>query len=122
VVKLVFALRRLPHLSREEFQRYWREVHAPLVRKHAETLGIRRYVQTHTLETPLNQATAASRSAPEEYDGVAELWWDSLESYAQSASSTEGRQAAIELLEDERRFIDHARSPLWLNEENPVVS
>jgi uncharacterized protein (TIGR02118 family) len=121
VVKLVFCLRRLPHLTREEFQRYWREEHAPLVRKHAPTLGIKRYVQTHTLDTPMNQATAASRSAPEEYDGVAELWWESLESYAQSTATDEGRQAAIELLEDERKFIDHSRSPLWLNEENLVV-
>ncbi|MGH7820684.1 MAG: EthD domain-containing protein [Candidatus Binatia bacterium] len=34
MVKLVFCLRRLPHLSRAEFQRYWRETHGPLVRKH----------------------------------------------------------------------------------------
>jgi hypothetical protein len=25
------------------------------------------------------------------------------------------------LLEDERRFIDHALSPIWLAEEHPVV-
>src|SRR5690242_16791764 len=31
VIKLVFVLRRKPSLSREEFQRYWRERHAPLV-------------------------------------------------------------------------------------------
>ncbi|HBT35125.1 MAG TPA: EthD family reductase, partial [Hyphomonas sp.] len=24
MIKLTFCLRRLPHLSREEFQRYWR--------------------------------------------------------------------------------------------------
>ena len=41
MVKLTFTLRRLPHLSREEFQRYWREQHAPLVEKHREVLGIR---------------------------------------------------------------------------------
>jgi hypothetical protein len=28
MIKLVFCLRRLPHLSREEFQRYWLESHA----------------------------------------------------------------------------------------------
>ena len=49
VPKLVYALRRLPHLSREEFQRYWREVHAPLVAERASVLGITRYVQCHTL-------------------------------------------------------------------------
>ncbi|HBQ49001.1 MAG TPA: EthD family reductase, partial [Hyphomonas atlantica] len=48
MIKLTFCLRRLPHLSREEFQVYWREKHAPLVAKHAEVLGILRYVQNHT--------------------------------------------------------------------------
>ena len=42
MIKLVFCLRRLPHLSREEFQRYWREQHAPLVARHAETLRLAR--------------------------------------------------------------------------------
>ena len=31
MIKLTFCLRRLPHLTREEFQTYWREQHAPLV-------------------------------------------------------------------------------------------
>ena len=35
MIKLTFCLRRLPHLSREQFQTYWREQHAPLVAKHA---------------------------------------------------------------------------------------
>ncbi|MFT5269899.1 MAG: hypothetical protein ACI88C_003345, partial [Acidimicrobiales bacterium] len=29
MIKLVFALRRKPELSLEEFQTYWRTVHAP---------------------------------------------------------------------------------------------
>ncbi len=38
MVRLIFCLRPLPHLSREEFQRYWRETHAPLVKKRATAL------------------------------------------------------------------------------------
>jgi hypothetical protein len=30
MLKMIFCLRRLPHLSREGFQCYWREQHAPL--------------------------------------------------------------------------------------------
>jgi uncharacterized protein (TIGR02118 family) len=121
MVKLVFTLRRLPNLSREEFQRYWLEQHGPLVRSHTETLGIRRYVQTHTLADEMQVAVQASRDAPEPYDGVAELWYDSLEAIAVAVSSDEGRAAANALLEDERRFIDHARSPLWFAEEHEIV-
>lgn len=121
MVKLTFCLRRLPHLSREEFQRYWQGTHAPLVRSFAETLRIRGYVQLHSLTTPLNDALRASRGGPEEYDGVAELWWDSIEDLTAAMSTHEGAAAGAALLEDECRFIDLARSPLWLGEEKEIL-
>ena len=122
MVKLVFCARRLSHLSREEFQRYWRETHGPLVRKHAATLRIRRYVQVHTLDTPVNDALRESRGAvPRAYDGVAELWWESVEELGAGVNSPEGRTASLALYEDERNFIDHSQSPLWIGEEHSMV-
>jgi len=120
MIKLVFCLRRRPELSREEFQRYWYETHAPLVRKHAEALGIRKYIQVHSTSHPMNQAIQASRGAPDEYDGVAELWFDSLEAMAANRSP-EAAAAGAALLEDEAKFIDLARSPLWFAEERAVI-
>jgi uncharacterized protein (TIGR02118 family) len=123
VVKIVFCLRRLPHLSLAEFQEYWLQKHGPLVRSHAETLRIRRYVQTHTLDNAgLQHAIASYRGAPEAYDGMAELWWDSLDDLLQAPATPEGRAASVALLEDERHFIDHAHSPLWIAEEHEVIS
>lgn len=122
MLKLSFALRRLPHLSREEFQRYWRETHAPLVAKHSETLRIARYVQLHTLDTAAHAALRESRGAPEEYDGVAELWWRSAGDLGAALATEEGRRAGAELLEDERRFIDLPRSTLTLGAEHEVVA
>ena len=122
MIKLVFCLRRQPHLSREEFQRYWRERHAPLVREAAGALGVRRYVQLHTLTSPVNEGLRRGRGGPEEYDGVAELWFDSLDTLAASGATPEGRAAGRRLLEDERRFIDLARSPVWIAEEHEVVT
>jgi uncharacterized protein (TIGR02118 family) len=122
VVKLVFCLRRRGDLSREEFQRHWRETHAPLVRDRQPALAIRRYVQVHTLPAGTSAALTASRAVEdEEYDGVAELWWDSLEALAAAVGTPEGQRAGAELLEDERRFIDLARSPIFLAEEHVVV-
>jgi uncharacterized protein (TIGR02118 family) len=121
MVKLVFCLKRLPHLSREEFQRHWRERHAPLVREAAPALGIRRYVQVHALASPLNERFRAGRGAPEAYDGVAELWFDSVDALVTAGGTPEGRAASRRLLEDERRFIDLAQSPLWLATEYEVV-
>jgi uncharacterized protein (TIGR02118 family) len=121
VLKLVFCARRLPHLSRAEFQRYWWETHGPLVRGHGATLRIRRYVQVHALDHPVQEALRRSRGGPEPYDGVAELWWDSLEDLLAATAEPAGRAASLALLEDERRFIDLARSPLFVGEEKTVV-
>ena len=122
MIKLVFTVRRRDGMTREEFQRHWREQHAPLVLRHAGTLRIKRYVQTHARETPLDEPLSASRGGePGAYDGVAELWWDSLDDLIAAWSTEEGVAAGMELLEDERRFIDLARSPIWLGEEHVVI-
>ena len=121
MIKFIYCVRRLPNLSREEFQRYWRETHGPLVRSVADTLRIKRYVQVHTLDSPINNALRESHGTLEAYDGVAELWWDSAEDLVTGGTSPEGRKAAQALLEDERRFIDLQRSALWIGEEHPIV-
>jgi uncharacterized protein (TIGR02118 family) len=123
MIKLVFTLRRREGMSREVYQRYWREQHAPIVQRHAETLRIRRYVQTHTRATELDDVIAASRGSEPgaAYDGVAELWWDSLDDLIAGYSTEAGQAAAAELLEDEQRFIDLTHSPIWLGEEHAVV-
>ena len=121
MLKLVFCLHRLPHLSRAEFQRYWWNTHGPLVRRHASALRIRRYVQVHTLDDPLQDALRATRGGPEAYDGVAELWWDDRAAFEAVLADPAGQAAARELLEDERRFIDLTRSPLFVAEERPVI-
>ena len=122
MIRLEFALRRKAGLSRADFQQYWREVHGPLVAKHATTLGIHRYIQLHTLDDPINDALATARGGMEPaYDGVAELWWTSLDTLA--GMSGEAAQAAgLELLEDEKKFIDLPNSPLWFAYEYPQVN
>jgi uncharacterized protein (TIGR02118 family) len=123
MIKLTFALRRREGMSLEDFQAYWHEQHGPLVARHADVLRIRRYVQGHRRETPLDAALAESREIEvEPYDGTAELWWDSVEDIAAVLETEEGQAAAAALLEDERRFIDLPRSSLWLGEEHVVVA
>lgn len=122
MIKLVFTLRRREGMTREEFQRYWRTEHAELVKRSAEALRIRRYVQTHASGTEADAALTAPRgSEPGVYDGVAELWWDSVDDIFAAMTSEEGQQAANDLLEDERLFIDLPNSPIWLGEELVVI-
>ena len=121
MIHLIFCLRRLPHLSREEFQRYWRETHAPLVRASAAALGIRRYVQAHTIDHPVADAARAARGAGDDYDGVAELWFDE-DAWERRGATPESIAAGRQLLEDERRFIDLARSPIFFARDHEVIA
>jgi len=121
MVKLIFCLHRRPDLTEAEFHRYWRDEHGPLVARHAAVLGIRRYAQLHRAPEALNAVLARSRSAPEAFDGVAELWFDDADALAEAAATDAGRAAAAELAADEQRFIDHSRSPLFVAEEHWVL-
>jgi uncharacterized protein (TIGR02118 family) len=121
MIKLVFCLRRVEGMSRDEFQTYWRERHAPLVAERAALLGIRRYVQLHSVPDEISRLVAGERNPPEPFDGVAELWFDSLDAIGANGALEAARAAAAELLADERRFIDLARSPFFFAEENVVV-
>ena len=122
MLKLTFCLRRLPRLTLAEFQDYWLNKHGPLVRRLQPALGIVRYVQLHRLDSDLADGMRKVRGAPEPYDGVAELWWQSEETFRTARRNPEAREAVRLLLEDEAKFIDLARSPLWLNREQVVYA
>jgi uncharacterized protein (TIGR02118 family) len=116
IVKLHFPLRHLPSLDFSEAQRYWRMEHGPLIRSHAPASGLLRYVQVHRFETPL--AAALSRgSQVEPYTGHAEAWFDR----SLSRSSPEAAEAGRQAVADETRFIDFARSAIWVGKEHVIV-
>lgn len=122
MVKLVYVLRRRGDLGRDEFQAYWSARHAEVVRRHADALGIRRYVQSHTGYDQLNARVPGARGAMlEPYDGVAEVWWESLDDLQNRLASAAGDTAARALYEDERHFIDFTRSAMWLADEHVVI-
>ena len=127
MIKLCFCLVRRPELSREAFQDYWRNQHAPLVRAAAPVLAIRRYVQSHSVFEPALQAAAAARGIPvgdgvQEFDGIAELWFDSLESLRAATATEEGRKHAMILIADETKFIDLPKSRLFGVREIEIIA
>ncbi|MGH6993213.1 MAG: EthD domain-containing protein, partial [Caulobacteraceae bacterium] len=84
-----------------------------------DVLRIRRYVQTHSLPVETSAALREGRGGPEGFDGVAELWWDSFDDMI-AYRDEKGAAAGRLLLEDERKFIDLPRSPLWWGEEKTI--
>lgn len=120
MIKLTFCVCRKDGISPEEFHDYWLNTHGPLVKSVAEVLGIRKYVQSHALDTPANEALASVRGAPPHLDGVAELWFTE-DDFNAIGENPEGEAAAKLLIEDEAKFIDFSRSPLWFNQEHVIL-
>ena len=122
MIKLTFCLTRLPGMSRADFLAYWRDHHAPLVMEHRPALGFLKYVQSHVITDASRLPLAAVRgSAGSDYDGVAQFWWTDMTALAAGAATPEGVRAGELLLEDERRFIDLPRSPIFLSNEITIA-
>jgi len=120
MLKFVYCVRRRPDISPAEFRKYWLEKHGPLVRKYASALRVKRYVQSHTLDTPLNDVAAGPRGTKAPFDGITELWWDSIEDLLQAAATPEGQEANRVLAEDEARFCDLPNCSVFFTEEHEI--
>lgn len=118
--KVFFCLTRRSDLTREQFLEHWQGVHARIARRGANALGAVKYVQNHTLSLPVNDALQASRGAPEPFDGVVELWFESIGDVTSTFHETDARAAIKALLLDEPNFIDLGASPIFLTEAHPV--
>ena len=118
MIKLVMCLRRHPDMTREQFQDYWKNKHGPFFMQNASVMRAVKYVQSHTVNTPLNEGLRSSRGMSPEYDGVAEVWFESEEERMQAMSSPEFQELGPALLEDEGNFIDHAQSSAFIVEEH----
>ena len=84
-VKLIHRLQKQQGQSKEEFQRYWREEHAPKVVEALKPLGLRKYEIDLPYEFDVEsfresrRGTLFGKAVLAEADGVEELWFDSLE-------------------------------------------
>lgn len=120
MIKLVYIVHARDDVSPEEFHRYWLEEHGPLVTSVAEAIKARKYVQSHTIDTPLNQVLVDSRGMAPIHQGITEVWWDSIDDLQAALATEAGAEAGQRLLEDEAKFIDLARSTIFLTEEHTI--
>lgn len=113
MIKLIICASRKPGISREEFSAYWRDKHGPLVKSVPEfSRHVRKYVQCHLVEA------AVPFGIPGSYDGVAELWFDSVE----VASRAFKEPKYLEIIRpDELKFVDPQRCISFVTEELQVI-
>jgi uncharacterized protein (TIGR02118 family) len=120
MIKFVMIITRHPDMTREQFQDYWINSHGPFFMKNAGDMRAKKNVQSHTVDTPLNEGLRNSRSMMPEYDGVAEVWFESEDDLIEGMSSPEGQKLSVALLEDESNFIDHSKSSAFIVREHEL--
>jgi len=120
MIKFVYVVRRRPDVTPEAFRKYWLENHGPLVRNYARVLRAKRYVQSHTLDMALNQVAQQIRGSQPPYDGITEIWWDSVEDLIAAAQTVEGQQANSLLAQDEARFCDLPNCSVFFTQEHTI--
>jgi hypothetical protein len=109
-VSLCFALRRLPRLTRQQYLDYWLNVHAEFGRHISPT---HTYRQFHADDHSSRQTADAAGICIADYDGTAESFFPDVAGLRALLTRTDVAEGA---LEDERRFIDHARSVIGFYE------
>ena len=112
-------MRRLPHLSLEEFLAHWIDVHAVL---NEPFRLIRGYVQYHTLaDDPTREVlTKARLSKLDPYDGVPSAWYDNIEDML-TEHDVNKTPYAVPAVKDHNLFIDDDRSVACFTDEHPIV-
>jgi uncharacterized protein (TIGR02118 family) len=117
MIKIMFLLVKREDMTEQQFHRYWLQQHSPLVDARSDDMGMRRYVQSHLIPSPMTSALELARAwAPNPFNGVAEVWWDSEEAMAAAFATPRGADAGEKLAEDEKQFLDHRTLVLMTRE------
>ena len=87
MIKSISLLQRKPHLSRAAFVRHWLDVHVPMCH---DVPGLRGYAVSTIVEHQSRPDVPSL--AMDELDGLAQVWFDSLEARAQAAASAGGKR------------------------------
>lgn len=126
MIKLSFCLTKKDELSLEEFQNYWLNNHAPLVKQVSKDLKIVKYTQLHCRNHNSLQQNKLSRlnnaEIPKEYDGIAEIYWNSWDDLEGLADIEKARMASKILMEDEAKFIKFSESPLLFSDIYEIIN
>lgn len=121
MIKFVFCAKRHPNMSRPEFLDYWLNHHGPLFKKFADAYRAVRYVQSHTIDSPLNENIMKSRGTLEAYDGVGEIWWQSEDDFLAAINSPEGQKLRAMFVEDEAKFVNLSASSAFFTVEHVLI-
>jgi len=107
-IKTVDLVTRKAGMPIDDFFKYWREDHGPLV---AASPVVRRYVQSHTRRAIYDTGRTPA------YDGAAMIWFDDMETLRAAAATPEFER----MRDDVAKFVAREKSPFVLAAEHVVI-
>jgi uncharacterized protein (TIGR02118 family) len=108
MIKVISVVYKKPDISREDFYRYWKDTHGPLV---AQALpGMKKYVQNHLIQVPGYEY---------EGDGLIETWYDDVNAFQQDMAFTR-RTEAKALGADAAKILEVGKLKIWIVEEHVI--
>ena len=112
MIKVSIFLTRRSDLTHDEFVDYWTQRHTPLIAELPPgAVQVSRYVQLLPTEDEIPGVATA------DYDGVAELWVDSVDDAAEWFTS---ETYATVIAVDEENFLDRAKTRFLYAHETMV--
>ena len=108
MIKIITLVKKKQGISREDFYKYWKDVHGPFVAEHIPYL--KKYTQNHFIEVP---------GFEYEGDGIIETWYDDVESFLKSLEFNKAPEAR-KLGEDWAKIADMGKPKMWVVEEHVI--
>jgi len=102
MLKFMVVLYRRPDLTRAEFFRHLKEVHAPLAK---DLPGLKKYAQNHVAPDP--------KRKPPDWDAIVELYFENWEAMEEAWASPQGAASDADL----PKFADLDRTTWSVVEE-----
>jgi uncharacterized protein (TIGR02118 family) len=106
MLKTIAIVHKRAGMSREEFYRYWKDIHGPLALKMAPQM--KKYVQNHFIP-----------GQEYEGDGIVESWYDDMKAFQEFTAYVRSPKGKA-LAEDADKFADMSKSKMWLVEEHII--
>lgn len=110
---MTMLLKRNPKITHEAFVKHHIEQHGPLFRQIPEAKQhVIRYIQTH----PIREQSSTTKVG--DFDGTAELWFDSVEGLDSTLNSEFYKTVVYP---DELTFLDHENTLVTLGYQDEII-
>jgi len=113
MVKVIVLLSRLPHITREEFARYYEEHHAPFIL--TVLPDIKLYRRNHVIGNSEGPEDQRINAAP--FDTLTELRFSDEAAYQRFANANLDPDIIARIRADEANFLDHTKTLIFRVDE-----